>query len=284
VLRSPERESVVSQLWRNRLWILPGIAIALCAVIVAAYDVSLFPPSLKRDSAEYAAASTQVMVDVPGTSAIGNVDTDLTPLVERANVYSRLGPTPAVLDIIGRKAGITPSLIDAKGPYNPGGQRNFREPSAERRSTQIRAERNSYRLRFDSEEEQQVPIVSVYAEAPTTLEANRLADSAAAGLRDYVVGIQRREDVKHTEEVTLRQLGRADGGVVNPGVDRQIAMLTFISALAGWTLLVLLVSSFVRWLRDRAAARAPVQSEAPWELIFDSEEQRLGPPTVGSRR
>jgi uncharacterized protein involved in exopolysaccharide biosynthesis len=279
---SPSTESIVSLLWRHRWWIAPGLVAAVVAVVLSTHTLSLSPPSLKRDSAEFAAASTQVLVDFPQRSSILDLESTLDPLVDRANVYSRLAPSPAVLELIARKAGIDATLIDAKGPYKPGSPRLEREPSAERRASQLRAEREQYRLRFDSERDQNIPIVNIYAQAPTVAEADRLANSAATGMQEYVARIQREEGLTPEETVRLRALGRANGGVVNPGVDRQIAVLTFMGTLVAWSLIVLLVSGL--WRYGRARSAPPEHEEFDhWEELFDVDRPP-STPMVGSRR
>jgi hypothetical protein len=273
-------ESIVAQLWRHKFWIAPGILTALITTVLTAYTVSLSPPSLERDSAEFAAASAQVLVDFPERSSVLDLESSLDRLVERANVYSRLAASPAVVDLIARKAKLDPVQIDARGPYKPGSPRLEREPSAERRASQLQAERGQYRLRFDSEEDQNVPIVSVYAQAPTVEAAGRLANAATVGMREYVTQIQREEGLSPDETVRLRPLGLASGGVVNPGVDRQIALLTFMGTLVVWFMGVLLVSGLWRYMR-RGSPAAERDDFDRWEALFENEP---APPVAGPRR
>ena len=202
-----EPESIAVQLSRRRAWILPGILIALVAAINSGHRIHLAPPSLERDSAEFAAASTQVLVDFPTTSSLLEVDRPLDILVGRATVYARLAASPAIVELVAREARVDPTQIDAKGPFNPNGPRDLREPVAERRATQLRAEREPYRLRFDAEEDSGAPIVSIYSQAPTVKQANRLADAGAAGLRNYVTGLQREQDIPGKRGARIRQLG-----------------------------------------------------------------------------
>jgi hypothetical protein len=270
-----EPESIAVQLWRRRFWILPGLLIALVAAIDTGHRIQLSPPSLERDSAEFAAASTQVLVDFPLTSSMLEIQRPLNILVERANVYARVAASPAIVELVARRAGLEPEQIDAKGPFNPNTPRSLREPTAERRANQLRAERGVYRLRFDAEEDQGVPIVNIYSQAPTAKEANRLADAGAFGLRAYVKGIQREQDVPAKHSVRIRQLGHAAGGIVNPGVDRQIAVLTFMGAFVGWSMLVLLGGALLRFVRNRGLVPPPPPGTASVIDMSPQEEPDL---------
>ncbi len=251
---APTPDTLLAVVRRHGLWVAVGVVVAAATVLATSYRVELLPPSLERDSAEFAAASTQVLVDFPGDSAVLDYERSLTPLVDRANVYARLAPTPAVLSAIAAEAGLDRAEIDARGPYNPNAPRLAREPTAERRAVQLGSERDLYRLRFEAEEEQAVPIVNVLAQAPTLDAATRLADAGATGLVAYVDGLQREQRVPDDARVAVRQLGAASGAVVNPGVDRQIAVLRFLAVFAGWTTLVLLAAAFAR--RGEARPRA----------------------------
>ena len=189
--------------------------------------------------------------------------------MERANFYARAATSAEILELIGRKAGLSPTEIDATGPYNPDTERLLREPTAERRALQLSRERQEYRLRFDTETNQDVPIVLIYALAPTVPAATKLADAAASGLRTYVQRIQVEQGLKRGASVRLRQLGAADGAVVNPGADRQIAVLVFSAALLAWSVLVLLAANLRRILAhhiQRLGAPRPKASLAQVDL------------------
>ena len=261
-----DQEPLTAQLWRRRAWLAPGLLVALIAVVVTNFRIQLLPPALERDSAEFAAARTEVLVDFRGRSVLADLELYTGFLTERANFYARVAASPAILELIGREAGLNPSEIDATGPYNPDAERLLREPTADRRAIQLSGERQKYRLRFDTETNQVVPIVQIYAQAPTVPTAKRLADAAAIGLRKYVQRIQDKQGLNDDASVHLRQLGAANGAIVNPGVDRQIAVLVFLAAFFAWSVLVLLTSNLRRWLAHRAqsfAAARPTPEIGP---------------------
>ena len=118
-------------------------------------------------------------------------------------------------------SGGPPGAIDAKGPFNVNQPRAQREPTAERRASQLRFERSDYRLRFDSEPN--LPLVTILAQAPTIAKARQMANASATALADYVEDVQSREEIPETGRV-VSQLAR--GWRVNPGVDRRSAALT----------------------------------------------------------
>jgi hypothetical protein len=278
-----DQEPLTVQLRRLGRWLAPGLLVAVLAVVATSYRIQVVPPSVEPDSAEFAAASTQVLVDFPVESVLLETESSVGPLAERANVYARLAATPAVRALIAEEAGIDSSQIDATGPYNPEAQRIVREPTAERRASQLSAEHKSYRLRFDIEQNEVVPIVLVYSQAPTVREATRLADAGAVGLSKFVTQVQEEQGVRDDERLQLRQLGSAEGGVVNPGVDRQIAILAFFGGLFAWSVLVLLAYNLLGFLRRRArgvSQQYPAGSPSASDASLESFES----PFVGSGR
>jgi hypothetical protein len=276
-----DHEPLTVQLRRLARWLVPGLLVALMATAATSYRIQLFPPSLERDSAEYAAASTQVLLDFPGESALLDASYSVGPLAERADVYARLGAAPAVTELIAEEAGLEASQIDAHGPYNPDAQRVFREPTAERRAGQLSDEPKGYRLRFDVEESRAMPIVLVYAQAPTVEEAERLADAGAVGLSKFANRLQEEQGIDDDERLHLRQLGGAEGGVVNPGADREIAVLAFVAGLFAWAVLVLLAMNLRDLFRRRAAGRPDPRAPGA-STVLDGSEVSLDRPLARS--
>jgi len=256
-----ELEAVLFQLWRLWRWVLPGVLIASLAALAVVYHVGLLPPSLKAKSLEYASATTQIAVDSP-SSSLAIFNEDVNPLTTRANIYSRFMTSPDVLDMIGHEAGIPPAWITAKGPFNLHQPRAIQEPTGERRADQVVGEVGRYRLRFETEET--VPIVTIFAQAPTLREAFALANGAARGLRDWLRDFQELHDVTGPGRVEIRPLGNARGGVVNGGLGLKIGVLTFLGAFILWCLLVLFAARVAETFREGALGGNP-----PLELSDD---------------
>lgn len=233
------------ELWSHKVLLAAGFAVALVAAVISVSNVSLLPPKLNEGTLEYYSARTQILVDSEDSS-IGDLHRDLSPMVARANVYSRFLTTPAALDVIGARAGIPANEIYAEGPYQLGQARFIQEPTAERRGSQLVGRQAPYRLRFDSDPE--LPIVTVYAEAPNSNQATDLANGVASGLSDYVTGLQDKQGVPKSRRVAIRQLGSTTGAPVTPGANTKVALFVFVIVFGLWCVCILLTGRlFAAW-------------------------------------
>ena len=75
-----------------------------------------------------------------------------------------------------------------------------------------------------------MPVLTIDSEAPSAAEAGRLANGAVAGMEDYLRALAAHENLKPSQQVTLRQLGTAQGAVVDPGVNVEAALVVFVLA------------------------------------------------------
>ncbi len=237
----------LSVLRRRRRLLVLGAVIAAIAALLSVYQVNLVPPGLKSRTNVFATASTQILIDTPD-STFADVANDIEPLNTRAGVFARFMTSPEALALIAREAKLPLNGIEAQGPYDLNVPEFQRVPTAERRSSQILGERALYRLRFENNPS--LPIISVFAQAPTTSEALALASAAPAALRSYIRGIQARQDTPTDRKVEVRKLGRAIGGVVNESANLQIATLVFIVVLFGWCLLIVPAQTIARGWRE----------------------------------
>jgi hypothetical protein len=247
------------ELWRHKVLVALGIPVALLAAVVSVSNVSLLPPKVGGGTLQYYSARTQILVD-SDSSSIGDLNRDLTPMVTRANVYSRFLTTPAALNVIGQEAGIPADEIYAEGPYQLGQPRFIQEPTAERAGSQLIGRQARYRLRFDSDPE--LPIVTVYAEAPSADQATALANGTAAGLSEYVTRLQDKQGILPSSRVAIRQLGSTAGASVTPGASTKIALFVFFVVFALWCLGVLGVRHLI----------------AVWRQADDAERSAGTPP------
>lgn len=282
----------IRELWSRKGLLAIGAVVALLAAVVSVSNVSLFPPKLGKGTLEYYSARTQILVD-SSDSSIADLGRDFSPMVARANVYSRFLTTPTALEFIGRKAGVPPSEIYAEGPYQLGQARYVQEPTAERSGAQLLGREARYRLRFDSDPE--LPIVVAYAEAPSAAVATALAQGSATGLAQYVEDLQDQQVIPEKRRVTIRQLGSTTAKPVTAGASPKIAAFVFIVVFGLWCLGMLGAQRLRDAWHASAAGPAPkssgrngggngngnVGAERDFDLIDvdpESEETRL--PTL----
>jgi hypothetical protein len=242
-----ELARTLKTLWIRRRLVALGALIAAFAAMLSVYSVGLFPPSLTSRTNVFATASTQLLVDAPD-SAFADLENDLTPLETRASVFARFLASPVALQLIAKEAKVPVSSIEAEGPYDINLPVIQQEPTAGQRSSQIIGEGALYRLRFENNPV--LPVVSVFAQAPTEAEAIGLANAAPRALRSYIDRIQAEQDTPEGRRVTIRKLGDATGGVVNAGANVQIAALVFIVVFGGWCMLLVPAQTLARGWRE----------------------------------
>lgn len=243
-----EPRRTLRTLWLRRRLVAAGALIAALAALLSVYRVELFPPSLESRTNVFATASTELLVDTPG-SAFADLARDLEPLQVRAAVFARFLATPAAVALIAREAELPRNAVEAQGPYEQTLPLFQQEPTAEQRSSQIIGERALYRLRFESAPS--LPIVSVFAQAPSRERAEALAAAVPMALRAYIDRLQTRQRTPAGQRVQIRQLGRANGGVVNEGADLQIAALVFLVVFGVCCMLVLPGRTIAQGWRER---------------------------------
>jgi hypothetical protein len=223
---------VLHQLWRLKLGVLAAATFAALLALTSVYKLSLMPPSLHSRALEIGAASTYVLVDTPNSKVVDvrAQTSDFESLITRTNLLGNVMASPPVRAYIARRAGVPVSMIEAEAPATPDVPRSFTEPGNEKRASDILRATDKYRLSIEASPS--VPILSVYAEAPTGDAAVKVANAAVSGLQDYLDDVARQQRLTSAQQVRLKQLGRASGGIINHSVKVQIGGLTFVVVFA----------------------------------------------------
>jgi hypothetical protein len=248
------------ELWKLRLGVGLSFLLASLIAISSIDHVGLFPPKITSRQLEIAAASTRVLIDSPRSEII-DLRTDtyaFTSLTTRAALLGNVMASAPVREYIARRAKIDPQRIQAVAPITANVPRNLIEPGSEKRSSDILRSTDQYRL--DIQANPTVPILNVSAQAPNKDAAERLANGAVDGLRDYLAALAVRQGTDPKKQVRLEQLGRARGGVINKGIGLQIALLSFIFV---FTLSCCAVLFLARVRRGWSAAAADEDREQP---------------------
>jgi hypothetical protein len=230
---------VLRELSRRRLLLAVGVLIAATAALLSVYRIK--DSSLQPRALQYSSANTQVLVDSP-SSVLGNLSQSFEPLSSRAAVYANFMASPAVLALIGQRVGLSGEQIYAAGPVNANQPRVVQEPTALKRNVEITGETDPYRLSFESQAN--LPTINIYSQAPSTSQALALANAAAAGLARYVTTLEQANRVPAKARVTIRQLGAANGAVVDGGIEKSLLALVFVAVFALWCVLMLAGTRF----------------------------------------
>jgi len=235
------------ELSRRRLLLALGAFLAVLAAVFSVYRPDGF--ALKSRSLQYSSASTQALVDA-SSSVLGNLSQSSEQLSTRATVYANFMASPAVIDLIGQQVGLSGAQIYAAGPVNANEPRVVQEPTALKRNVEITGETIPYRLNFESQAN--VPTIDIDAQAPTTNQAVALANAAVVGLRRYVTSLEAEDRVPSASRIAIRQLGAANGAVVDSGISKQLAVMVFVAVFLLWCALVLVAVRFRAIWRDSA--------------------------------
>lgn len=244
---------ILRELWSRKRVLAIGAVVAFLVALASVVRL----PSLQPRPVTYASASTQLLVDTP-QSSLADLAQNIDPLQARATVLANLMASPAFLDLVGRQVGLSGSQIYAAGPVDPMLPRTQQEPTDLKRNVQLTGETAPYRLNFNSDPN--VPEIGVYTQAPTVKMAVGLANATAVALRQYIATADN-TGVPSRSRATIRQLGQANGAVVNGGVSKQIFVLVFVGVMFFWCIMMLVS---LRWRANwRASAGMSRLSPSP---------------------
>lgn len=233
---------------RRRVWLALGLPVAAFVALTTVASVSVFPPSITRKPVTVATASKQLYVMPP--DALGNALPNYAPsqyLQQTIALADQLS-SPEVRGLIAREAGIRQRLLAVDGP-DPTYLSIFqREPSGEKRATQILVEGAPYRVTID--EDLVFPQIGVTAQAPTTNDAVKLALATQLAIGSYLTRVETSAQTSPAQRLEVQSLtplsvsGGSSTGLVN------VAGLAFLISLVLWSGLVIAATAVVRDVRS----------------------------------
>jgi hypothetical protein len=216
------------ELWRSRLGLAISFALAVVAAAWSVGTISLSPLGFKSRTVQMAAASTRVLVDAPKSSLLDlSVSTlDIDAMTNRALLVSNVMASEPVRGYIARHAKLPADVLRVASPVTLDWPRQLAQSGSPKETSDIFKSPNEYRLSLRANPT--VPVIDIYAQAPTTKMARELANGAVTGMRGYLQDIGAKQGIAPAQQVHLQQLGAARGGVVNPGVKSRLALLAFL--------------------------------------------------------
>jgi O-antigen ligase/polysaccharide polymerase Wzy-like membrane protein len=205
--------------------VLLGLATLLALLTI--YRPSLSPPRLEERQREVAVAKGQVLVDTPKSVFIdGSQDPRLPSNL--AMTYALFLKTDGARAQIAEALGLKPDAVAASGPFTELLDRAIirRElPTA----AQVKPTDRDHRIVLDFYGDR--PVVTIYGQAPTPEEARKLVEATIAVLTHHVAASEREANVPEDVAAKLRPLGVYGGGVVDPGINLELAGLIFLLTL-----------------------------------------------------
>lgn len=230
------------ELLRLRLGLALSVALALVAAVWSVAKISVLPPGLTSRSLEVATASASVVVDTPKSALLDLRQStyDIEALNNRALLLGTLMDSAPVRAYIAQHAKVPPAALQIVTPRTAAQPRASLKGGSEERATDILKAGGDYRL--DIEANPTVPILDIYTTAPTADTAKQMADSAVEGVREYLATFANIRGTRQIRQVRLEQLGPARGGIVNHGVELQLALVSFFVVLGASCIAVLAVS------------------------------------------
>jgi hypothetical protein len=215
-------------LWRLRGSVAVAFVFAILATGWSQYGLQLSPLSIQPRTMTMATARTQVVVDTPGSTMLDlkTGTNNFVSLRDRAILLGNVIASSPVRDDIGRRIGITGGLIEIAAPRTPERPRSIVGSVAEKKTTDILRSNEQYRLSIQASPT--VPLLDIYAESPDPKTSAGLANATVDSLQDYIDRLAVQQKTPPHDQIRLRQLGRADGAVINHGVSLRAALLVFL--------------------------------------------------------
>ncbi len=288
----------VKSLLRHKVVLGVITALAVLAAILTAFKVG--PGGIERRSTSVGAATSQILVDSKESTLVKGAASDqLAALGTRASVYAQYLSSREAVGKIAKEMKINPLLITASGPFSEGtGIRDYGEQGAESRATALVDESKGYRLVFAAQED--VPIITVYATAPTVQGSLDLAHSSYKVLTGYLGELKKEAAVAEKtnpepkpvvsstgpliNDIVVRQLGQPEGGLVGGSADMMLMVLAFVGVFGIGCLVFAIGSGFMRHWRlagemERLDAQAHHwEQNVPGPTPIDRSSEQLGLP------
>lgn len=237
---------ILRQLWRFRVLVAVGLALALTVGISLTYRVGLgVPPTFESRQYPVGIASAEVLVDSPNSQVIdlGNSETkaDVTSLNARARLLADLVATSPLKDRIARRAGIAPDqLIAIRPSVGPVSDPTPLETGATVSTGDPRAQILSVRVH------ESLPIIGADTQAPDPATAARISDAAVAELDLYLKNAASAGAVPEARKLLVEPLGPARSSLVTRGPRRTTAVITAVLLFLVWCGGILISSTLAR--------------------------------------
>jgi hypothetical protein len=244
-------------LWGMRSWVIVCLVLALFAAVWSVARISVAPPGLESRSLELATANTQLVVDTP-RSALVDIRQDtygLDALTNRAVLLGNVMASLPVRETIARRANVPFEALQVTPPLTPKQPRALAEAGNERHTSDILQLNDQYRLVIQGNPT--VPFLQVFAQAPTPAAAETLANASVDALQEHLSDLAGTARTPGSERIKIVQLGRAQGTVINEGIQWRVAFLAFCVTFAALCATAIFIRRVREGWREASLAAGP---------------------------
>jgi hypothetical protein len=244
----------------------PRIRLLVLVLVISTVVGAIAAKVNTRGTLQVATAATHVLVDYPEPSIVYRraLQQDLNTLQSRAELYGRMLVTAPVLKTVAARAGIPQEDLAGIARTTGGVTVALMQPDSEERASQL--DNPDARYRLEIQPDWQRPTFAIYAQAPSTEEAERLGDASVQGLRDFLANLARQQGYPAADLPQIRQLGATRGSVVNGKAVPVIAGLTFLLAF------FLTAVALLAGARFLSGSGPPSRAPSTLRRAWDSED------------
>ena len=234
---------VLKTLWARRVLVAVGLVLAIGAALLVATRIS-------GSAVKVGAASTEILVDASDPT-LGDLRRDVEPLIVRGSIFTRFLASEGATRVLAEESGVPAGKIAVAGP-----SLSIAGVPDAKSAEQIASLESKRPYAVQVQQGDELPVLSIFTQAPTEQGALRLANGAASALERIVADIQERSGVPDKRKVEIRQLGTARSGVLEEKQSMLLAVVAFL------VVFVLFCLALLAWPALVAAWRSPTPEGA----------------------
>ena len=253
--------TTLRELWRRRRYVA-----AVC--VIALLTAAAFTFSSHRYSV--GVASVRILVDTPSSQVVQVSPKGSDTLGTRADLLASVMIDGTVKSDIANRAGLAPGqlvgLTDAATQPSAAGPAPVTKPAGPNAyilSTQVLTDSAGNEL----------PIIEVDAQAPSSAAATKLANSAVTGLRAYLDSTAALQRIAEANRLQLIGLGAPQASTEVRGSSRAIGVVIAILVFVLGCGVILGAVALARGWRAASVREQSGEREAPSALQYDRSEQ-----------
>jgi hypothetical protein len=226
-----------------------GFVISVVSAAASIGNLSLSPPFFAKKQLAASIASANIYVE---GASLSSPKSSIEGATAEGETLSDMLPSPELRRYIAQAARVPVSQLVIDGPVASDLQRTQQEPTGEKRSNEILAEGDPYRITVD--DDYSSPVLDITVQAPTPAGAAALADGTTTGINNYLTHLENTSGTPQADRLQVTQAQPATGNAPGHSGIAQVAFLTLLFVFILWCGLVWAGAALLEHLR---VARSP---------------------------